>query len=581
MTSPEGQGYRKRPTNIQHAEGPDSTGPWSLTKSVKFGEPSAGPEEHNEALAATSNTAQSPADFNQTNPSPEASPRRPGQCIWVLDDPIVRGKRFRLQCKAPKENNDLHLLFVRTEKKRLSVVALDVALAKEKGLEAAKLVYNKRLAKPFLCSRAVRLDFSYRKQDCSMAVTPSGEGQVALCLVKESDTLGSAMWTLLDFVVVQVCQTSPQVPQDPQDPVQKSKEEMLAEAGEKLREDLGRLVNSLTVAAFSGAREVAQSLIHKESSADNRSMLRRISQARSVESVIECGKVLDRAQKGFQDLKNTIRNLCSILAITWDSREKLPWSFYQIENDRNIIPKIDVRARSQMTMSNLSVHDMGGVTISNFRVLLSWYGDDGRSDLDLYLSCPECGGVVHHQNKRCNCVEQLQLTLGLEALPESDQEIQEALGVDLAADADAGVHGVRCIRSITKDGPLDQACARDNIQLQPGDVLLGPLDVENQTLRIQKSRPGRVELDVDHLGPKHMRSEQNVFVNSQPSDKTYVFKVHLFAGDPVEYQVLVQRVGFPDIVYNLPAHQETDQTVEVFSMTALQLESAWQPLELD
>ena len=58
-----------------------------------------------------------------------------------------------------------------------------------------------------------------------MAVTPSGEGQVALCLVKESDTLGSAMWTLLDFVVVQVCQTSPQVPQDPQDPVQKSKED--------------------------------------------------------------------------------------------------------------------------------------------------------------------------------------------------------------------------------------------------------------------------------------------------------------------------------------------------------------------
>ena len=57
-----------------------------------------------------------------------------------------------------------------------------------------------------------------------MAVTPSGEGQVALCLVKESDTLGSAMWTLLDFVVVQVCQTSPQLPH-PQDPVQKSKED--------------------------------------------------------------------------------------------------------------------------------------------------------------------------------------------------------------------------------------------------------------------------------------------------------------------------------------------------------------------
>ena len=125
---------------------------------MKFGEPSAEPEEHNEALPATSNTAQSPADLEQTmlgesfavtiiyiyimkfwlqtqmlirvsvfphhcqpednlrhgktlhassfprNLSRDASPRRPGQCIWVLDDPIVRGKRFRLQCRAPKEN---------------------------------------------------------------------------------------------------------------------------------------------------------------------------------------------------------------------------------------------------------------------------------------------------------------------------------------------------------------------------------------------------------------------------------------------------------------------------------------------
>ena len=92
--------------------------------------------------------------------------------------------------------------------------------------------------------------------------------------------------------------------------------------------------------------------------------------------------------------------------------------------------------------------------------------------------------------------------------------------------------------------------------------------------------PGPTHHCKDHLGPKHMRSEQNVFVQ-QPSDKTYVLQVHLFAGDPVEYQVLVQRVGFPDIVYNLPAHQETDETVDVFSMTALQLESAWEPLELD
>lgn len=33
---------------------------------MKFGEPSAEPEEHNEALPATSNTAQSPADLEQT-----------------------------------------------------------------------------------------------------------------------------------------------------------------------------------------------------------------------------------------------------------------------------------------------------------------------------------------------------------------------------------------------------------------------------------------------------------------------------------------------------------------------------------
>ena len=39
--------------------------PWN--HQVKFGEPSAEPEEHNEALPATcSNTAQSPADLEQT-----------------------------------------------------------------------------------------------------------------------------------------------------------------------------------------------------------------------------------------------------------------------------------------------------------------------------------------------------------------------------------------------------------------------------------------------------------------------------------------------------------------------------------
>ena len=56
-----------------------------------------------------------------------------------------------------------------------------------------------------------------------MAVTPAsnGDAQVALCLVKESDTLGSAMWTLLDFVAVKVCQSTPLQ----EDPVQRSKED--------------------------------------------------------------------------------------------------------------------------------------------------------------------------------------------------------------------------------------------------------------------------------------------------------------------------------------------------------------------
>lgn len=42
------------------------------------------------------------------NVSPDAAPARPGQCIWVLDDPIVRGRRFKLQCRAPKENLSQH-----------------------------------------------------------------------------------------------------------------------------------------------------------------------------------------------------------------------------------------------------------------------------------------------------------------------------------------------------------------------------------------------------------------------------------------------------------------------------------------
>lgn len=104
------------------------------------------------------------------------------------------------------------MLFMPSEKKRLSLVAVDIGMAREKGLEAAKLVYNKRLAKHFLCSRPGKLDFNYRKQETSIAVTPMSQtetAEVALCLIKESDTLGSAMWTLLDFEVVQVCRTAP------------------------------------------------------------------------------------------------------------------------------------------------------------------------------------------------------------------------------------------------------------------------------------------------------------------------------------------------------------------------------------
>eukprot|EP00438_Fugacium_kawagutii_P002813 Skav214099 [mRNA] locus=scaffold1185:175427:179361:- [translate_table: standard] len=545
---------KKRPTNIQHSEA--DAGPWSLQKSVKFGYP------QDEALASTfAQTAQTQEDLEKNlEIHHEWQFARNNEPLWARP-------------KGSNMNNDLHLLFVRTEKKRLAVVALDVGQAREKGLEASKLVYNKRLAKNYLCSRVTKLDFTYRKQEASMAVTPQGSdvAEVALCLIKESDTLGSAMWTLLDFVVVQVCQSAPLQ----KDIVQKTKEdaerkcfvvEMLLEAEEKLREELMQLVQSLKLATFNAAKEAAQRLIHKESSADNRSLLRRISQARSVEALTESVKALnkDGSDGRFHDLKVTARNLSNISQVTWEGREKLQWIFSQIEIDQNITPKVDVKVRNQMTMSNLSVHSMGGITVSGFRVLLSWHGDDGTSDLDMYLSCPECEAVVHHKNRQCCCLDEFSLTLEGPTDPEQ-------LGVQWT---DGPLGQPRCIQSITKDGPLDRAAASQELQLRPGDLVeLG------EKVKLLRSKPCRVEMD-DNLGPKNVRSEQNIFVQHS-SDKTYTLRVHLFAGDPVEYHVLVQRAGFPDIVYTLPPHSDTDETVEVFTMKNLQLESAWEALELD
>ena len=41
---------------------------------------------------------------------------------------------------------------------------------------------------------------------------------------------------------------------------------------------------------------------------------------------------------------------------------------------------------------------------------------------------------------------------------------------------------------------------------------------------------------------------QNLFLQ-QPSEKAYVLQVRLVAGEPVDYRVLLQRVGWPDTVY--------------------------------
>ena len=124
MTSSPQGGYRKRPTNIQHAE-PDS-GPWSLTKNDSTAKTGTEDSVQNLGMVGFKHmhtfsyvclaialgclaVSRRPPNILR-NPVPEASPR-PAHCIWVLDDPIVRGKRFRLQCKAPKENLEAAVSF--------------------------------------------------------------------------------------------------------------------------------------------------------------------------------------------------------------------------------------------------------------------------------------------------------------------------------------------------------------------------------------------------------------------------------------------------------------------------------------
>ena len=309
---------------------------------------------------------------------------------------------------------------------------------------------------------------------------------------------------------------------------------------------------------------------------EHRSLLRRMSQARSVDTVLDLAKAIDQRSyetKGFQELKASIRNLSSISSMTWEAREKLPYIYHQIENDKNITSKMDARARNLITMSNLSVHSLGGITSSSFRVLLSWYGDDGRSDLDLYLKCPECNCLVSHKDRICKCCEEIHLTV-----EKVGDEKSSNLGVEMVdVSSPTGRNNFsKCIQSITKGGILDEAATQKGIQLQIGD----PIDLEADGIRLLRPKLSRVEFDVDHLGPSQMRSVQNAIVQ-QASNETYSLQVHLFAGDPVAYEVLVQRVGFPDVLYQLPPHAETDEMEDIFSMSGLQLQSKWEPLELD
>ena len=131
---------QKRPTTIVHAE--TEPGPWSLKKGVKFGyteidDPTSTPnlaetapceESQNLGLDILDIFCLCQVDSKVSvlschglheiiaillrNLQQDASPR-PVQHIRVLDDPIVRGKRFTVQCKAPKESLGInkHVIF--------------------------------------------------------------------------------------------------------------------------------------------------------------------------------------------------------------------------------------------------------------------------------------------------------------------------------------------------------------------------------------------------------------------------------------------------------------------------------------
>ena len=56
---------------------------------------------------------------------------------------------------------------------------------------------------------------------------------------------------------------------------------------------------------------------------------------------------------------------------------------------------------------------------------------------------------------------------------------------------------------------------------------------------------------------------QNVYLQ-QPLDEPYRLQVELLEGEPVEFQVLLQWSGFPQMVYKLPPHEHLGQLLEVF-----------------
>lgn len=47
-----------------------------------------------------------------------------------------------------------------------------------------------------------------------------------------------------------------------------------------------------------------------------------------------------------------------------------------------------------------------------------------------------------------------------------------------------------------------------------------------------------------------------------------MLQVELYEGEPVEFQVLLQWSGFPEMVYNLPPHEHLGQVVDVFAVNS-------------